>query len=163
VISFSQKQLNKAQEAFAKMPEGKILRFKCPACKNLLELKSEMLSQRAPPSTLPSSHKISKSAAEDRQSTELKNNGETPTYEFKTIYLPVDSVHEDEKLVESFDISSLQKLGETGWDVVAAIPRTFSQTFYTEVDTAFAKKNAVTAACGGNVMGVHIILKRIRG
>ena len=163
VISFSPKQLGRAKEALARLPQGKILRFKCPACKKLLELKSEMLPPRAPPGTLPASHKTSGAAAEDRRSTGTKNTGETKTYEFKTIYLPVDSVHDGVKLVKSFDISSLQILGDSGWDVVTAIPRTFSQTFSTEIDTAFAKKNAVSAACGGNVMGVHLILKRIRG
>ena len=149
VINFSEDQLCKAKETLAKMPEGKNLKFKCPACKNLIDLKPEMLAQQLPKTVTPI-HPNDK--ANDQ-------NG-LPAYEYKTIYIPVDSVHNNEFLAESFDISPLQKLGQSGWDIVAVVPKTYSQTFCNEMDAAFSKNLIYGAGCGGSIMGVHIILKR---
>jgi hypothetical protein len=161
VIKLSTDQLDKAEEVLAKMPRGKTLKFKCFACKKPIDLKHEMLSQRAPRIASPTQPNVrSKLIVEDKTDYETEDKSFRPVYEFKNVYIPVDSVHEGEKLVESFDISPLQKLGKSGWDITAVVPRTLSQTFCNEVEVAFSKKLAYSAACGGNIMGVHFILKR---
>jgi hypothetical protein len=161
VVELSEDQLNKAKEIFAKMPEGKTLKVKCLSCEKPIDLKPESFSQKVPETIPPTQPKDnSKLIIEDKAEYKTKNINVLPVYEFKTIYIPVDSVHEGEKLVESFDISPLQKLGKLGWDITAVVSRTLSQTFCNEVDATFPKKPLYSAACGGNVMGVHIILRR---
>ena len=162
VINLSENQVYKALEALAKMPKEKALKLKCPVCKKILDLKPELFSQRQRiPETLPSTQTDEKSkVAKDQIESELKDDNRLPVYEFKKIYIPVDSIHEGEKLVESFDISPLQELGKSGWDIVTVVPRTFSETFRTKEDASFSKDLVFGAACGGNIMGVYFILRR---
>lgn len=161
VVELSKDHLSKAKEVLARMPEGKTLKVKCRACKKPIDFKPELFSQRTPKTEAPTQpDDTSKLIVEDRAAHKIKDENGHPVYEFKTIYIPVDSVHEGEKLVESFDISPLQKLGKAGWDVTAVISRTLSQTFCNEEDSSFSKKLLYSAACGGNIMGVHIILRR---
>ena len=160
VINLSEDQVHKALDALAKMPKEKSLKLKCPVCKKIIDLKPKLFSQKIP-ETIPSTQTDEKSkVAKDKIESELKDDNKLPVYEFKKIYIPVDSVHEGEKLVESFDISPLQELGKSGWDIVTVVPRTFSQTFCTEADASFPKNLVFGAACGGNIMGVYFILRR---
>jgi len=163
VINLTNEQLEKAKEFFAKMSKDRTINFKCPTCKNLLELKSEMIVQNTPqnppPNQLNHNEKIN---ITDDESHEIENKSKFHMYEFKSIYIPVDSVHEGEKLVESFDISSLQNLGKAGWEIKAVVPRTFSQTFLSKLDSDSPKTLTNSSICGGNVMGVHIIMQRIK-
>ena len=160
VINLSGNQVDKALEAFAKMPKEKTLKLKCPVCKKIIDLKPELFSQKIP-ETIPSSQTNEKSkAAKGKIEFDLKDENRLPVYEFKKIYIPVDSVHEGEKLVESFDISPLQELGRSGWDIVTVVPRTFSETFRTKEDASLSQSLVFGAACGGNIMGVYFILRR---
>jgi len=160
-INLSGNQVHKALEALAKMPEEKTLKLKCPVCKKIVDLKPELFSQKIS-KTIPftQSDEKSKLIVKNNIESGIKGDIKLPVYEFKKIYIPVDSVHEGEKLVESFDISPLQELGKSGWDIVTVVPRTFSQTFCTEGDASFPKNLVFGAACGGNIMGVYFILRR---
>ena len=160
VINLSGDQVHKALEALAKMPKEKTLKLKCPVCKKIIDLKPELFAQKIP-ETIPSTQIDEKlNVAQDKIESELKDDHRVPVYEFKKIYIPVDSVHEGEKLVESFDISPLQELGKSGWDIVTVVPRTFSETFRTKEDASLSKNLVFGAACGGNIMGVYFILRR---
>ena len=160
VINLSGNQVHKALEALAKMPKEKTLKLKCPVCKKIITLKPELVSQRIP-EAIPSIQTDEKSkVTTEKIESESKNDNRLPVYEFKKIYIPVDSIHEGEKLVESFDISPLQELGKSGWDIVTVVPRTFSETFRTKEDASLSKNLVFGAACGGNIMGVYFILRR---
>jgi len=160
VINLSEDQVHKALDALAKMPKEKSLKLKCPVCKKIIDLKPKLFSQKIP-ETIPSTQTDEKSkVAKDKIESELKDYNKLPVYEFKKIYIPVDSVHEGEKLVESFDISPLQELGKSGWDIVTVVPRTFSETFRTKEDASLSKNLVFGAASGGNIMGVYFILRR---
>ena len=160
-INLSSDQLCKVEEVIARIPEGKTLKFKCPACKKPLNLNPKKLFQEIS-KTVPKAESSDRSKLifERKRDCKTKEEREIPVYEFKKIYIPVDSVHEGEKLVESFDISTLQNLGKSSWDIAAVVPRTISQKFFNERETAVSNNHAYTAACGGNIMGVHIILRR---
>jgi len=160
VINLSENQVHKALEALDKMPREKTLKLKCPVCEKNIALKPGLFSQRIS-ETNPSTQNDEKSkVSKGNIESEIKNDNRLPVYEFKKIYIPVDSIHEGEKLVESFDISPLQELGKLGWDIVTVVPRTFSETFRTKEDASFSKELVFGAACGGNIMGVYFILKR---
>jgi hypothetical protein len=160
VINLSGNQVHKALEALAKMPKEKTLKLKCTVCKKNIDLKPELFSQKIP-ETLPSTQTDEKSkVVTDRIESEFKDDNRLPVYEFKKIYIQVDSIHEGEKLVESFDISPLQELGKSGWDIVTVVPRTFSETFRTKEEASLSKNLVFGAACGGNIMGVYFILRR---
>lgn len=62
-------------------------------------------------------------------------------YLYDSVYIPVDSIIDKEQLVPSFDITILKKMGLNGWDIVSVVPR--------------------TTGMGGNVMGVHVIIKKL--
>jgi hypothetical protein len=61
-------------------------------------------------------------------------------YIYDSVYIPVDSIIDKEQFVPSFDITIVKKMGLNGWDIVSAVPR--------------------TTGMGGNVIGVHVILKK---
>ena len=61
-------------------------------------------------------------------------------YIYDTVYIPVDSIIDKEQFVPSFDITILKKMGLNGWDIVSVVSR--------------------TTGMGGNVIGMHIILKK---
>ncbi|MCX5849142.1 MAG: hypothetical protein NTW65_06805 [Deltaproteobacteria bacterium] len=61
-------------------------------------------------------------------------------YIYDIAYIPVDSIIDKEQFVPSFDITILKKMGLNGWDIISVVPR--------------------TTGMGGNVIGVHVILKK---
>jgi hypothetical protein len=76
-------------------------------------------------------------------------------YLYRSVYVPVDSILQDEVL-GTFDIEELQRLGLEGWEIVAVVPRTagISLENYTGLTT-----QAWGGGIGGNVMGVHVLLR----
>lgn len=92
---------------------------------------------------------------------ELKSkieNGEQ-IFLYDSIYVPVDSIVNEEALNEDFSISILRKAGLQGWEVVGILPRTVSIGLTNRVLGAGDTAISWGAGLGGNVMGVHIILK----
>jgi hypothetical protein len=78
---------------------------------------------------------------------------------FDSLYVPVDSQLLDGEFANEFDVSTLRRLGLLGWDVVQAVPRTKGVGLENiGTDTLFGSKWA--GGVGGNVMGVHVIIKK---
>jgi hypothetical protein len=78
---------------------------------------------------------------------------------YDSVFVPVDSQILDEEFASEFDVSILRKLGLLGWDVVQAVPKTKGIGLENiGIDTLFGSKWA--GGVGGNVMGVHIIIKK---
>lgn len=65
----------------------------------------------------------------------------------------------DEPMNKDFSIGSLRVMGLEGWDVVAIIPRTIGIAL---TNTSFGSSSGETwgAGVGGNVAGVHVIIKK---
>jgi hypothetical protein len=82
-----------------------------------------------------------------------------PVFLFDSVYVPVDSKLLDDEFASEFDVSILRKLGLLGWEIVQAVPRTKGIGLENiGTDTLFGSKWA--GGVGGNVMGVHIIIKK---
>jgi len=84
----------------------------------------------------------------------------TPVFLYDSVFVPVDSQILDEEFASEFDVSILRKLGLLGWEIVQAVPRTKGIGLENiGTDTLFGSKWA--GGVGGNVMGVHIIIKKL--
>jgi hypothetical protein len=82
-----------------------------------------------------------------------------PVFLFDSVYVPVDSKLLDDEFADEFNVSLLRKLGLLGWDVVQAVPRTMGIGLQNRgTDTWLSE--AWGGGVGGNVMGVHIIIKK---
>jgi hypothetical protein len=78
---------------------------------------------------------------------------------YDSVFVPVDSQLLDDEFASEFDVSILRKLGLLGWEMVQAVPRTKGIGLENiGTDTLFGSKWA--GGVGGNVMGVHIIIKK---
>jgi len=78
---------------------------------------------------------------------------------YDSVFVPVDSQILDEEFASEFDVSILRKLGLLGWEIIQAVPRTKGIGLENiGTDTLFGSKWA--GGVGGNVMGVHIIIKK---
>jgi hypothetical protein len=82
-----------------------------------------------------------------------------PVFLFDSVYVPVDSKLLDDEFADEFNVSLLRKLGLLGWDVVQVVPRTIGIGLQNRgTDTWLSE--AWGGGVGGNVMGVHIIIKK---
>lgn len=81
-----------------------------------------------------------------------------PLYVYKTIYLEVDSVVNDET-VGTFDTSFLEAAGLAGWQVISVIPRTVGIGL---TNTSYGSTSGSTwgGGIGGNVAGVYVLIGR---
>jgi len=78
---------------------------------------------------------------------------------YDSVFVAVDSQILDEEFASEFDVSILRKLGLMGWEIIQAVPRTKGIGLENiGTDTLFGSKWA--GGIGGNVMGVHIIIKK---
>ena len=84
-------------------------------------------------------------------------NGEK-VYLYDNIYIPVDSVVSENKLLDEFSIGPLRTLGLLGWQVVGVVPKTVGIGL-TNMSVGSEFGDTWGAGIGGNVMGVHILLK----
>ena len=79
---------------------------------------------------------------------------------YDTVYLPVDSELLGEQMNIGFDIPGVRNLGLLGWEVVQVVPRTVGIGLENiTLGTTTMGKNW-GGGSGGNVIGVHIILKK---
>jgi len=82
-----------------------------------------------------------------------------PTFLCDSIFVPMNPILDENNLADEFNLSILRRLGLTGWDIVQAIPRTTGIGLKNEgTDALFGGKGG--GGLGGNVMGVHIIIKK---
>jgi hypothetical protein len=80
-------------------------------------------------------------------------------YLFESVYVPVDSVLMEVPLASAFDIDALKRIGLSGRDIVAVVPRT--QGIGLKNDS-FGSTTGTTwgGGSGGNVVGVHVIVRK---
>jgi hypothetical protein len=76
---------------------------------------------------------------------------------YESIYVPVDSEVNGEALAGEFDLLQIQTLGWQGWDVVGVVPRTAGVGLF----NTSAGSKSWGAGMGGNVAGVHVLLRFI--
>jgi hypothetical protein len=89
--------------------------------------------------------------------TRLKSG--KPTFLCDSIFVPMNPILDEKNLADEFNLSILRRLGLNGWDIVQAIPITAGIGLKNErTDALFAEKGG--GGIGGNVMGVHIIIKK---
>jgi len=82
-----------------------------------------------------------------------------PTFLCDSIFVPMNPILDENNLADEFNLSILRRLGLMGWDIVQAIPRTIGIGLKNEGTKAlFDGKGG--GGVGGNVMGVHIIIKK---
>jgi hypothetical protein len=82
-----------------------------------------------------------------------------PAFLYDTVYVPVDSQILDEEFASDFDVSILRKLGLLGWDVVQVVPKTKGIALE-NIGTDTLMSSVYGGGIGGNIMGVHIIIKK---
>jgi hypothetical protein len=78
---------------------------------------------------------------------------------YDSVYVPVDSQLLDNEFASEFDVTFLRRLGLLGWDVVQAVPKTKGIALE-NIGTNTMFGSVYGGGIGGNVMGVHIILKK---
>ncbi|MBC8274487.1 MAG: hypothetical protein H8E40_05905 [Chloroflexi bacterium] len=93
------------------------------------------------------------------QSLQQKLASGGKVYLYEDIYLAVDSKVVDETVAQEFSIGSLRQLGLDGWDIVAVIPRTLGVAL-TNVSLGSSSGQTWGAGVGGNVVGVHIVVRK---
>lgn len=80
-------------------------------------------------------------------------------YLYDTVYIPVDSILLDEPLSIGFDIPELRRLGLLGWEVVQVVPKTVGVGITNSEHGHPNRPQSWGGGIGGNVTGVHVILK----
>jgi hypothetical protein len=80
-------------------------------------------------------------------------------YLYESVYLSVDSKILDSSITDKFDIAGLRQMGFDGWDIIAIIPRTAGVAL---TNRSYGASSGETwgAGLGGNVVGIHAILKK---
>jgi hypothetical protein len=82
-----------------------------------------------------------------------------PVFLYDSVFVPVDSELLDNEFASEFDVDILRKLGLFGWDVVQAVPKT-KGIGLENIGTNTMFGSVWAGGIGGNVMGVHIIIKK---
>lgn len=79
-------------------------------------------------------------------------------YLHESVYLPVDSVVNEQPLAQGFDVDPLRSLGWAGWRIVGVVSQTVGVGL---TNVAFGTSSGRTwgAGLGGNVAGVHVLLE----
>ena len=82
-----------------------------------------------------------------------------PAFLCDSIFVPMNSILDENNLADELNLSILRRLGLIGWDIVQGVPRTTGIGLKNEgTDALFGGKWG--GGMGGNVMGVHIIIKK---
>jgi hypothetical protein len=83
--------------------------------------------------------------------------GGSDAFLYRSLYVPVDSVVNDAQVADEFDVSTLQVLGLTGWQVIGVVPKTVGVGLSnSSIGTTFG--TTWGGGLGGNVMGVYLLL-----
>jgi hypothetical protein len=93
-----------------------------------------------------------------REAEKRVGNGQD-AFLYHSVYLPVDSRILDQNVVNQFNVRSIQQIGLQGWEVVGVVPRTDGRGL---TNTSVGSTTGTTwgGGMGGNVIGVHILLKK---
>lgn len=129
----------------------------CPKCGVVYEkFEVYLAQQRAEEELKLSRQKLLRSKADDIW---RRVESGQKAYLYEDVYLPVDSIINENPVCSFFDISILRTFGLDGWDVVAVIPRTIGVGL-TNVSVGSATGHTWGGGIGGNVVGVHIVLRK---
>lgn len=79
---------------------------------------------------------------------------------YETVYLPVDSVINEQVIGDPFEISTIMRLGLDGWEVIQTIPRTVGIGLANH-QVGYSAGESWGGGVGGNIMGVYILLKKV--
>jgi hypothetical protein len=141
----------------------------CPHCKLETMLFVPPVSEKIvnPPPVPPTNEEILQAGVERREQkiiqikTMLRARLESgkPAFLYDSVYVPVDSQLLNDEFASEFDVSFLRRLGLLGWDVVQAVPKTKGIALE-NIGTNTLFGSVYGGGIGGNVMGVHIILKK---
>jgi hypothetical protein len=90
---------------------------------------------------------------------EINYNENNKHYEYRNIYLAVDSIVNERVLSEIFRIDEIKELGLSGWKVISIIPKTIGVGLE---NVSFGSSAGTTwgGGMGGNVCGVYVILEK---
>ncbi|MCF8550357.1 MAG: hypothetical protein K9G09_05655 [Pontimonas sp.] len=83
-------------------------------------------------------------------------SGGKPAFAYKTVYVPIDSVINDDT-INGFNIAEVQQLGLAGWRVITVMPRTIGIGL-TNMSVGSSVGETWGAGIGGNVAGVYVLL-----
>jgi hypothetical protein len=139
----------------------------CESCKNIIaqEKKSEQARVEREKSEKQrkqfeqfNKHKASLAKSKIQFVKNRIDNGEV-LFLYQSVYLPVDSVVVEERIISEFTIAALRPLGFDGWDIVGIVPRTIGIGL---TNSSYGASTGTTwgAGVGGNIVGVHVLLKK---
>lgn len=80
-------------------------------------------------------------------------------YLYESLHVSVDSVIQGERSTPHFDIKRIQAAGLDGWEIIGVVPQTSGVALE---NVSIGSTMGVTwgAGMGGNVIGVHILLRK---
>jgi hypothetical protein len=81
-----------------------------------------------------------------------------PVTIFESLYLAVDSVIDGVRMADDLELRELRRRGLEGWEVVGVIPRTAGVALNNQDMSGMLKSYG--GGMGGNVVGVHVLLRR---
>ena len=76
----------------------------------------------------------------------------------ESIYVAVDSVVNDESVVDAFDLEPARRYAAQGWELCGVVPRTVGIGLK-NVSVGSSMGKTWGAGLGGNVVGVHLIFR----
>lgn len=79
-------------------------------------------------------------------------------YLYRSVYLAVDSIHDEEAIADEFDIEPVRMLGRMGWEIVSVVPRTLG-TSLENISIGASSGTTYGGGIGGTVAGVHVLLR----
>jgi hypothetical protein len=140
--------------------EGDNCTLTCPHCQTetTVTIPPPAPAPPTPPPTLAEIQKLK--VAQIKISLRSRLESGKPVFLFDSFFLPVDSEILDKQFASEFDVSILRRLGLMGWEIVQAVPKTKGiglENVGTQT-TIFGSMWA--GGVGGNVMGVHVIIKK---
>jgi hypothetical protein len=102
---------------------------------------------------------IDEKVAQIKDSLRKRLHANKPVFLYDSVFVSVDSVLDDEELAEDFDLTLIRKLGLLGWDIVQAVPKTIGIGLK-NMNTTGLGGEEWGGGIGGNVVGVHIIIRK---
>jgi len=150
--------------------EGENCTLTCPHCQT--ETTATIPPLVSPPPVPPTIEEIEKAKQAEREQLQIQKIVQIKTmlrarlesgksvFLYDSVFVPVDSEILDKQFASEFDVSILRRLGLMGWEIVQAVPKTKGiglENVGTQT-TIFGSMWA--GGVGGNVMGVHVIIKK---
>lgn len=78
---------------------------------------------------------------------------------YDSLHIPVDSLIHGKKVAPVFDLNAVRAAGMDGWEVIGVVPQTSGEVLQ-NISIGATMGNTWGAAMGGNVIGVHILLRK---